>query len=71
MVPITVALGIASPRVRGELAHEMAGLVTCIYNSSGVLGEAPADWRRANAMPIFKSGGRKEKVRQAGIRLRA
>lgn len=49
----------------------MAGLVTRIYNSSGVLGEAPADWRRANAMPIFKSGGRKEKVRQAGIRLRA
>lgn len=49
----------------------MAGLVLRIYNSSGVLGEAPADWGRVNAVPIFKSGGRKEKVRQAGIGLQA
>lgn len=35
----------------------MAGLVTSIFNSSIELGEAPSDWRIANAVPIFKSRG--------------
>lgn len=41
-------LRMASPRAQRELAHEMAGLVTSIFNSSIELGEAPSDWRRAN-----------------------
>lgn len=45
------------PSARRELAHEMAGLVTSIFNSSAELGEAPSDWRIANVVPIFKSWG--------------
>lgn len=44
----------------------MAGLVTSIFNNSIELGEAPSDWRIANAMPIFKSGGRRGKKSKAG-----
>jgi len=63
--------GFTLPHAWRELAHEMAGLVTSIFNNSIELGEAPSDWRIANAMPIFKSGGRREgeKVRQARIGL--
>lgn len=71
-VLISPALGMASPLLSAwrELAHEMAGLVTSIFNNSIELGEAPSDWRIANAVPIFKSGGRRgKKVRQAGIGL--
>lgn len=49
------------PHVQRELAHEMAGLVTSIFNNSIKLGEAPSDWRIVNVMPIFKSGGRRGK----------
>lgn len=69
--PPAWVLGMASPRARRELAHEMAGLVTSIFNSSIELGEAPSDWSIENVVPIFKSGGRRGgKVRQAGIGLR-
>lgn len=62
IAPISRQLGMASPPcARRELAHEMAGLVTSIFNSYIKLGEAPSDWRIANALPIFKSGGRRGK----------
>lgn len=67
IAPISWELGMASPpHARRELAHEMAGLVTSIFNSSIKLGEAPSDWRIANALPIFKSGGRRGKKSKAG-----
>uniref|UniRef100_A0A803T8Q3 Reverse transcriptase domain-containing protein n=1 Tax=Anolis carolinensis TaxID=28377 RepID=A0A803T8Q3_ANOCA len=44
------------PRVLKELAEVISEPLAIIFESSWRTGEVPADWRRANVVPIFKKG---------------
>uniref|UniRef100_A0A803TGU2 Reverse transcriptase domain-containing protein n=1 Tax=Anolis carolinensis TaxID=28377 RepID=A0A803TGU2_ANOCA len=44
------------PRVLKELAEVISEPLANIFESSWRTGEVPADWRRANVVPIFKKG---------------
>ena len=47
-----------SPRVLKEFAHEIAPVLTLIYQRSIDTGILPLDWKQANISPIFKKGER-------------
>lgn len=44
------------PRVLKELAETISEPLAIIFERSWRIGEVPADWRRANVVPIFKKG---------------
>ncbi|XP_071892066.1 uncharacterized protein [Anas platyrhynchos] len=46
------------PRVRRELAEELAKPLSINYQQSWLSGEVPVDWRLANMTPIYKKGRR-------------
>ena len=48
------------PRVIKELAEELSEPLSIIFAESWKTGEVPDDWRRANVVPIFKKGKKKE-----------
>ncbi|KFP86132.1 RNA-directed DNA polymerase from mobile element jockey, partial [Apaloderma vittatum] len=48
------------PRVLKELAGEVAGLLSIIFDGSWQSGDVPADWRRGNTTPIFKKGEKED-----------
>ncbi len=46
------------PRILKEVAHELAPILTKIFQTSLDSGQLPEDWRRANVSPIYKKGDR-------------
>uniref|UniRef100_A0A670HT18 Reverse transcriptase domain-containing protein n=1 Tax=Podarcis muralis TaxID=64176 RepID=A0A670HT18_PODMU len=48
------------PRVLKELADVISEPLAVIIENSWRTGEVPADWRRANVVPIFKNGKRED-----------
>uniref|UniRef100_UPI00109F2E4C uncharacterized protein LOC114596483 n=1 Tax=Podarcis muralis TaxID=64176 RepID=UPI00109F2E4C len=48
------------PRVLKELADVISEPLAVIFENSWRTGEVPADWRRANVVPIFKKGERED-----------
>ena len=47
-----------SPRLLKSAVHEIAQILTLIFNASFQQGELPFDWKQANIVPIFKKGNR-------------
>ena len=47
-----------SSRLLNEFAHEIAPVLTLIYQSSIDTGILPLDWKEANISPIYKTGER-------------
>ncbi len=47
-----------SPRILKELAHEIAPMLSLIFQVSLDSGELPSDWKEASISPIFKKGDR-------------
>ena len=45
-----------SPKLLKELHHDIAPILTCIFNSSLESGIVPQDWRSATVAPIYKKG---------------
>ena len=45
-------------RLLRELALQMAGPVTALFNSTLQHGQVPDDWKKANISPIFKKGSK-------------
>lgn len=45
-------------RLLKELASELAPILTVFFQASLNQGEIPADWKKANVVPIFKKGER-------------
>ncbi|KAK4815294.1 hypothetical protein QYF61_026199 [Mycteria americana] len=48
------------PRVRRELAEELAKPLSIIYQQSWLTGEVPDDWRLASVTPIYKKGWKED-----------
>ena len=46
------------PRLLKTAVHEIAPILTLIFNASMHQGELPLDWKQANIVPIFKKGNR-------------
>ena len=46
------------PRLLKSAVHEIAPILTLIFNASFQQGELPFDWKQANIVPIFKKGNR-------------
>ncbi|KFV66000.1 RNA-directed DNA polymerase from mobile element jockey, partial [Dryobates pubescens] len=44
------------PRVLSELADELAGPLSIIFQQSWLTGEVPGDWKLGNVVPIHKKG---------------
>ena len=47
-----------SPRIFKELSHELAPILSVIFQASLDSGQLPEDWRNANVSPIYKKGDR-------------
>ena len=45
-----------SPKILKELHHEIAPILTKIFNLSLESGNVPLDWKRATVAPVFKKG---------------
>ena len=45
-----------SPKILKELHHEIAPILTLIFNLSLQTGVVPLDWRRADVVPVYKKG---------------
>ncbi|PKU44177.1 rna-directed dna polymerase from mobile element jockey- hypothetical protein [Limosa lapponica baueri] len=48
------------PRALRELAEVIAGLLSIIFERSWRTGKVPEDWRKANAIPVFKKGKKED-----------
>jgi len=48
------------PRVLRELADVIATPLSMIFERSRQSGEVPGHWRKGNAVPIFKKGGKED-----------
>ena len=47
-----------SPKILKELHHEIAPILTLIFNLSLETGVVPLDWRRADVVPVYKKGSK-------------
>ena len=47
-----------SPKILKELHHEIAPILTLIFNLSLETGVVPIDWRTADAVPVYKKGSK-------------
>ena len=47
-----------SPKIVKELHHEIAPILTLIFNLSLETGVVPLDWRRADVVPVYKKGSK-------------
>ncbi|PKU40459.1 rna-directed dna polymerase from mobile element jockey- hypothetical protein [Limosa lapponica baueri] len=47
-------------RVLRKLAEVIAGLLSIIFERSWRTGKVPEDWRKANVIPVFKKGKKKD-----------
>ena len=54
----------ASNWILRECSSQLAGVTQNIINSTLSRGEVPKDWKRANIMPIYKSGNKEEPLNQ-------
>ena len=46
------------PRILKELSHELAPILSVIFQASLDSGQLPEDWRNANVSPIYIKGDR-------------
>ena len=46
------------PRILKEMAHELSGILTSIFNTSIQSGQLPEEWKLADITAIFKKGDR-------------
>ena len=47
-----------SPKILKELHHEIAPILTLIFNLSLETGVVPIDWRTADVVPVYKKGSK-------------
>ena len=47
-----------SPKILKELHHEIAPILTLVFNLSLETGVVPLDWRRADLVPVYKKGSK-------------
>ena len=58
-----------SQRVLKEVAEEVSLPLSLLFNKSMQTGTIPLDWKRANVVPIFKSGSKGEPINYRPISL--